>query len=287
MLKFRKPGGDVGEHEELRILIAVGEHVETLVGQLYRTVLLVDDEIERVGDLRHLARVVLQVIGLGLEQGVLHTLFREELDKGAVFGQPLEGAEQQELALFAHLLVVRLDLFLGLGKNLGDQTFLCLEDFLYVGLVLVEHLVVTLGHGTGDDEGGTGIVDKHRVNLVDDGVIVLALNHVLGRHGHVVAQVVETELVVGTEGDVALVGAAACGGVGAVLVDTVYGRAVEHIQRTHPFRVTFRQVVVDGHNMHALLRERAQEHGKRGHEGLAPRRWPSRRSCPGGARRRR
>jgi hypothetical protein len=66
--------------------------------------------------------------------------------------------------------------------------------------------VVELG-GVGDlardDERGAGLVDEDRVDLVDDRVVVAAL-HLLGSRliGHVVAQVVEAELVVGAVGDV-------------------------------------------------------------------------------------
>ena len=80
---------------------------------------------------------------------------------------------------------------------------------------------------------------------------MFALNHIAGSHGHIVAQIVETEFVVCSECDVAVVGCAACRSVGIVFVDAVNGGAVEHIERTHPLGVTFRQVVVDGHHVYA------------------------------------
>ena len=46
-------------------------------------------------------------------------------------------------------------------------------------------------------------------DLVDDGVMVPALHHGLERMAHVVAQIVEAELVVGAVGDVAGIGVAA------------------------------------------------------------------------------
>ena len=66
---------------------------------------------------------------------------------------------------------------------------------------------------------------------------MLALYHVLRRHGHIVTKIVEAEFVVGTECDVACVGFAAFDRVGLMFVDAVYGLAVEHVQRTHPFGV--------------------------------------------------
>ena len=54
----------------------------------------------------------------------------------------------------------------------------------------------------GDDERRAGLVDEDRVDLVDDAEVVAALDE-LGRvPGHVVAQVVEAELVVRAVGDV-------------------------------------------------------------------------------------
>ncbi len=136
-------------------------------------------------------------------------------------------------------------------------------------LVFVEHLVLPFGHGAGDNQRCAGVIDEHRVDLVDNGVVVLALHHILWSHRHVVAEVVEAEFVVGAECYVAFIGAAACGGVGAVLVDAVYGRAVEHVERAHPFGVALGKVVVDRHHVHAFAREGAEEHREGGHEGFA------------------
>ncbi len=68
---------------------------------------------------------------------------------------------------------------------------------------------------------------------------MLALYHVARSHGHIVAEIVEAEFIVGTESDVAVVSGTAFGGVGFVLVNAVNGRAVEHVERAHPFGVTF------------------------------------------------
>ena len=97
-------------------------------------------------------------------------------------------------------------------------------------LLLVDLVVDVLGHGArdlgelgvppdlvlrraGDDQRRAGLVDEDRVDLVHDREVVLALDAVLDRGGHVVAQVVEAELVVGAVGDVAGVGLAALGGL--------------------------------------------------------------------------
>ncbi len=59
-----------------------------------------------------------------------------------------------------------------------------------------------VGDLAGDDQRGAGFVDEDRVDLVDDAVVVAALHLLLARHGHVVAEVIEAELVVGAVGDV-------------------------------------------------------------------------------------
>jgi hypothetical protein len=55
----------------------------------------------------------------------------------------------------------------------------------------------------GDDERRARLVDQDRVDFVDDREAVAALNHLAQRVFHVVAQIVEAELVVRAVGDVA------------------------------------------------------------------------------------
>jgi hypothetical protein len=54
-----------------------------------------------------------------------------------------------------------------------------------------------------NDERRARLVDQDRVDLIDDGVVVAALHHLRGRVFHIVAEIIETELVVGAVGDVA------------------------------------------------------------------------------------
>ena len=60
-----------------------------------------------------------------------------------------------------------------------------------------------------NDERGSGLVDKYRVNLVDDGEIVASLNLVLKLNHHVVAEIVKAHLVVGAVGYVGGIGGSA------------------------------------------------------------------------------
>ena len=96
-----------------------------------------------------------------------------------------------------------------------------------------------------------------------------ALHQVFGIRGHIVAQVVEAELVVRTESDVGQISTAARLAVGLVLVDAVHAQAVEHVERAHPLGVALGQVVVHRDHMHAVARQGVEEHRQGGHQCLA------------------
>ena len=85
---------------------------------------------------------------------------------------------------------------------------------------------------------------------------------------HVVAEVVEAELVVGAVGDVAGVGDLPLLVVQVVL-DDADRHAEEAVDPAHPLRVAPGQVVVDGDDVDALALERVQVGGQRGDERLA------------------
>jgi hypothetical protein len=125
-----------------------------------------------------------------------------------------------------------------------------------------------LVRGAGDDQRRARLVDQDRVDLVDDREEVRALHAVVQAPRHVVAQVVEAELVVRAVGD-----------VGGVRLTTLVGRHVrddhadieaeEPVDPAHPLRVTLGQVVVDGHDVHAAPGERVEVRGQHTGQGLA------------------
>src|SRR5208337_3775363 len=133
------------------------------------------------------------------------------------------------------------------------------------------HLVILVGRflaGAGDNQRSAGLVNQDGVHLVDDGVVVPALNAVLQIELHVVAQVVETKLVVGP---VSYVGG--IGGAALLVIQIVHDHANRQSEKTvelaHPFRVAFGQVVVDRDHMHAASAERIEVHGKSSDQRLA------------------
>ncbi len=133
---------------------------------------------------------------------------------------------------------------------------------------LGEPAVRFTGCGTGDDERGARLIDEDGVDLVDYGEEVAALHHVACLPGHVVAKVVEAELVVGAVGDVARV-------LFAALLRVLAGEdhARGHSECTedaaHEFGLVAREVVIDGDDVHAAGRDRVEVCRHDGDEGLA------------------
>ena len=171
------------------------------------------------------------------------------------------------------------DAFLG-----GYDGALGLVDLVVVFVLQTPHdaceLVVELGRVGGparDDERRARLVDEDRVDLVDDRVEVrldqlgsmAALHLLFAADDHVVAQVVEAELVVRAVGDVAVVLRALLVGRGVVGDDHADLQAEEAVQPAHPLRVEAGEVVVDGDEVHAAARERVQVARQRRDEGLA------------------
>ena len=85
---------------------------------------------------------------------------------------------------------------------------------------------------------------------------------------HVVAQVVESELVIGAVGDVAVVAVLPLMVV-EVVHDDADGQPQRSVNLPHPFGVARGQVVVDRDDVHALAFERIQVGGQRGDQRLA------------------
>ncbi len=157
----------------------------------------------------------------------------------------------------------------------GEDLALALVDL--VVLVLAQPLddpgevAVPLGgvaDATGDDQWGPGLVDEDRVDLVHDGVDVIALGQLLGRHGHVVAQVVEAELVVGSVGDVGFVGGTPLGRIVSGL-DQTHRQAEEAVDAAHPVGVAAGQVIVHRDDVHTLAGQRIQVDRQGGDQSLA------------------
>ncbi len=273
---------DVGEDEQVAVVAgAAGGEVDAALGHLDRVLLLVEREEQRLVDLRHVLRVVLQVVELGLLQQRADARLLEQLGELLRARVAARDAQDGEARLFLDarglLLLARgqervalLELALGLRAEGGDDLLLFEKQALDDRLELPEGGVVGLRHRAGDDERRPRLVDEHRVHFVDDAEVVVALDELLGvEDERVVAQVVEAELVVRAVGDVGGVGGAARGAVRLVAVDHVDGEAVELEDRRHPLGVAPREVRVDGDDVHAAPGEGVEVDRRDADERLA------------------
>ena len=114
--------------------------------------------------------------------------------------------------------------------------------------------MVHLGGAIGlaaDDQRSTCLVDEDGVDLVDDGVVERPLRHIIQRRLHIVAQIVEAELVVGAVGDVRPVGLLALGRA-HVADDGPDVQPQEVVDVTHPLGVTGGEIVVDRDQVRAV-----------------------------------
>ena len=122
--------------------------------------------------------------------------------------------------------------------------------------------------GTRDDEGRARLVDQDRIDLIDDREVEAALYPIAVLERHVVAQVVEAELVVGPVGDVR--------GVGRLpfrLVEPGDDDAGAHpealVDLAHPLGVAARQVIVDRDDVDPESGQGIQIGGERRDQRLA------------------
>ena len=145
---------------------------------------------------RDVGRVV-QARALGQQAGLAQQLLGVLV---AVLGQ------EDLVRLLVDREVARLDhAFAGAQVGLADLLLQLRHD----GVDAHVQLGVVLGLAA-DDQRRARLVDQDRVDLVDDRVVQAARDAVGDLVDHVVAQVVEAELVVGAVGDV--------GGVGGLLL---------------------------------------------------------------------
>ena len=121
---------------------------------------------------------------------------------------------------------------------------------------------------TGDDQRRPRLVDQDRVNFVDDGEMVIALHHILDPEFQIVAKIIKPEFIVRAIGDIASIGGA------AILIRQIAGDAAHRhakplIDASHPGGIARGQIVIHRDNMHALVRQRVQEHRQCRDKGLA------------------
>jgi hypothetical protein len=96
----------------------------------------------------------------------------------------------------------------------------------------------------------------------------VALYQLVGIKYHIVAQVVETELVVRSVGYISPVGFPAFSGVGLVAVDAVDSKTVEIENRFIPFGIPLGQVGVNGYHVNTTAYQGVEIGGEDGNKGF-------------------
>ena len=130
-------------------------------------------------------------------------------------------------------------------------------------------LLVLLGILVGrsrDDQWCSSLVDQNVIDFVNHGIIQrsLSLLQMLGksiivpsRRPHIVTQIVEPKLIVGTVGDITGVGFLTIRG-GHVPLNRTDGEPQAHVERAHPFHISAGEIIIHRHNMNALAFDRVQ-----------------------------
>ncbi len=140
-------------------------------------------------------------------------------------GDPLGLADAVVVQVAGPLLLLDLEVDVGLEQPRDP-----------VGLGVLPHVVEGRAR---DDQGRPGLVDQDAVDLVDDRVVQQTLSlQLLGRL-HVIAEIIEAELVVRSVGDVAAVDVLPLVRV-HLRLDRADGQAEAVIERAHPLGVAAR-----------------------------------------------
>ena len=198
------------------------------------------------------------------EGGIFNVGEVVELEPALGLGRAARGERGGAGLLVDDVVGVQVLGLLGLVVRGGDDEPAQRADKVVRAAVHVRALVAAAG----DDERRPRLVYEYGVDLVDDGEGVPALHHLALVYRHVVAQIVEAELVIRAVGDVGRVGRAALLAREAV-DDKADGEAHEAVDLAHPLAVALGEVVVDGDDVDALARNRVEVRRQDGDEGLA------------------
>ena len=176
------------------------------VGEVHRVALLVQHEVERFLELPHALLphgqlAVGDVIQLHPLHRALHARLVQHLEQLLVLGHAEPGDVELDAPASGSVLAI-VEQRLGFGQQGVGHAGLLPDQLDDLAVELGVLVVALVPHRAGDDERRPRLVDQDRVHLVDDRVGVLPLDPLVQREHHVVAQVVEPELVVGAVGDV-------------------------------------------------------------------------------------
>ena len=260
---------DIRQYELL--VIGRRHQLDATIGQVHGMPLLVEDVEEVVLQvtvllLRDPQLPVGEVVELHPLHELLDALLLERLQEALVLRASQPRLVQRDASpLFVALLEQPFPFGDQRIRHLGLPPHHALDR----RVMLREHRIVLVAHRARDDERRPRLVDQDRVDLVDDREPVGALHPLLERDHHVVAQVVEAELVVGAVGDVALVGRPPLRRSGLRVVEASDGHPQVPVDVTHPLRVATGEVRVHRHQVRALAGQRVEVQRQCGDQRLS------------------
>src|SRR3569833_1232381 len=260
---------DVRQHE--RVVLVRRHEVDALVGEMDRMALLVEHEEQvlfdvAIGLLACRQTTIGDVLELLLLNRLLDTRLVEHLHQATILRATQLRLIQLENGL---ALLALLDVALRFADELIDELRLTIHEPRDGGVVLEVHPVIVVADGTRDDQRRPRFVDEDRVHFVDDRVVVRPLHALIERDDHVVAQVVEAELVIGPVRDVRVIGVPPLHRPGLGVVQAGDRQTEVVVEVPHPLRVAASEVRVHRHEMRALSRQRIQIERQRRDERLA------------------
>ena len=178
------------------------------------------------------------------------------------------GTHQRQSTVFG-IIIAFGDLFLRFDEELVYGLALCIHQFLDPWFQIEELLgIIAVPNGSADDQRGTGVIDQYAIHLIHHGEMVLALYHFLRTVYHVIAEIIETEFVVGTVNNIGIVGIAPGIAVGFVFVDAIHPQAEELEQRSVPFTIPAGQVIVHRNDVNPFTRQGIEVGRECTHEGF-------------------
>ena len=120
----------------------------------------------------------------------------------------------------------------------------------------------------GNDQRRPRLIDKDRIHLIDDGKMMVALDHVFETKLQIIAQVIKAEFIVGSISNITFIGLAA-----RIIFkparDTANCHAQKFIDLAHPSRITRRQIIIHRDNVNTVAGQGIQKHRQRGDESFA------------------
>ena len=188
-------------------------------------------------------------------------------------------AVHQSLSLqSAHNLVRVVHTMLIVIQVADAQHFFCLGNTLfgrcYLFLFFINSVILALFHvgnntgqnliqlggfftGAGDNQRGTRFVNQDTVDLIDNTVIQLTLNHLIFINYHVITQIVKAEFVICTVSNICSISSLTIWEI-HIMHNQTYRQTEELVNTAHILAVAACQIIIDSYNMHALAGQRVQ-----------------------------